>query len=145
MTVVSLKVLSITATWGGGNSVTLKIALGLKLKMLLEHAEIYSDNNSRRRAAGANNESSDVCGIIKPGQRVKLIRSQAINVHKLLTIRYMRRGWVWCQRSSSKFGCMLLVSRLYLPTSSWLEWCIPFMFVWTLESSRPPAQSWTRQ
>jgi len=43
----------------------------------------------------ANNESSEVCGIIKPGQRVKLNRSQAVNVHnfhKLLTIRYLRHG-----------------------------------------------------
>jgi len=37
----------------------------------------------------ANNESSEVCGIIKPSQRVKLNRSQAVNVHKLLTIRYL--------------------------------------------------------
>jgi len=35
----------------------------------------------------ANNESSEVCGIIKPGRRVKLNRLQAVNVHKLLTIR----------------------------------------------------------
>jgi len=41
---------------------------------------------------GANNESSEVCGIIKPGRRVKLNRSQAVNVHKLLTIRYLRVG-----------------------------------------------------
>jgi len=34
-----------------------------------------------------NNESSEVCCIIKPGLRVKLIRSQAVNVHKLPTIR----------------------------------------------------------
>jgi len=27
----------------------------------------------------ANNESSEVCGIIKPGQRVRLNRSQAVN------------------------------------------------------------------
>jgi len=33
----------------------------------------------------ANNESSEVCGIIKPGRRVKLNRSQAKNVHRLLT------------------------------------------------------------
>jgi len=37
----------------------------------------------------ANNESSEVCGIIKPGRRVKLNRSQASNVDKLLTIRYL--------------------------------------------------------
>jgi len=37
----------------------------------------------------ANNESSEVSNesTIKPGQRVKLNRSQAVNVHKLLTIR----------------------------------------------------------
>jgi len=29
------------------------------------------------------NESSEVCGIIKPGQRVTLNRSHAVNVHKL--------------------------------------------------------------
>jgi len=40
----------------------------------------------------ANNESSEVCGIIKPGQRVKLNRSQALNVNKLLTIRYLPAG-----------------------------------------------------
>jgi len=34
----------------------------------------------------ANNESSEVWGTIKPGQRVKLNRSQAVNVHKLLTL-----------------------------------------------------------
>jgi len=37
----------------------------------------------------ANNESPEVCGILKPGQRVKLNRSLAVNVHKLLTIRYL--------------------------------------------------------
>jgi len=36
----------------------------------------------------ANNESSEVCRTIKPGRRVKLNWSQAVNVHKLLTIRY---------------------------------------------------------
>jgi len=41
---------------------------------------------------GANNESSEVCGIIKPGQTVKLSRSETVNVHKLLTIRYLREG-----------------------------------------------------
>jgi len=41
---------------------------------------------------GANNESSEVCGIIKPGQGVQLNRSQAVNVNKLLTIRYLRPG-----------------------------------------------------
>jgi len=40
----------------------------------------------------ANNESSEVCGIIKPGRRVKLNRSQAVNVHQLLTIRYLPRS-----------------------------------------------------
>jgi len=41
-------------------------------------------------ARRANNESSEICGIIKPGRRVKLNRSQAVNVHKLLTIRFLR-------------------------------------------------------
>jgi len=40
----------------------------------------------------ANSESSEVCGIIKPGIRFKLNRSQAVNVHKLLTIRYLTSG-----------------------------------------------------
>jgi len=42
----------------------------------------------------ANDESSEVCSIIKAGRRVKLglNRSQAVNVHKLLTIRYLRTG-----------------------------------------------------
>jgi len=43
----------------------------------------------KNRQPQANNESSEVCGIIKPGQRIKLNRSQAVNVHKLLTIRYL--------------------------------------------------------
>jgi len=43
----------------------------------------------RSTVEGANNESSEVCGSIKPGRRVKLKRSQAVNVHKLLTIRYL--------------------------------------------------------
>jgi len=34
----------------------------------------------------ANSESSEVCGIIKPGRRVKLNRSKAVNVHKLLFV-----------------------------------------------------------
>jgi len=38
----------------------------------------------------ANNELSEVGGNIKSGHRVKLNRSQAVNVHKLLTIRYLR-------------------------------------------------------
>jgi len=37
----------------------------------------------------ANNESSEVCGINKPGRRVKLNGSQAVNAHKLLMIRYL--------------------------------------------------------
>jgi len=42
---------------------------------------------------GQNNESSEVCSIIKPaGQMVKLNRSQTENVHKLLTIRYLHMG-----------------------------------------------------
>jgi len=36
----------------------------------------------------ANNESLEVCGIIKPGRRVKLNSPQAVIVYKLLTIRY---------------------------------------------------------
>jgi len=43
----------------------------------------------------ANNESSEVCGIIKPGRRgrrFELNRSQAVHVHKLLTIHYLRPG-----------------------------------------------------
>jgi len=40
-------------------------------------------------APAANNESSEVCYIIKPGRRVKLNRSKVVNVHKLLTIRYL--------------------------------------------------------
>jgi len=32
-----------------------------------------------------NNESSEVCGIIKRGRMDKLNRSRAVNVHKLLT------------------------------------------------------------
>jgi len=43
-------------------------------------------------ALWANNESSEVCSIMKPGRRVKLKGSQAVNVHKLLTIRYLRTG-----------------------------------------------------
>jgi len=39
-------------------------------------------------SSAANNESSEVCGVIKPGRRVKLNSSQAVNVHKLLSIRY---------------------------------------------------------
>jgi len=45
---------------------------------------------------GANysqtNESSEVFDIIQPGRRVKLNRSQAVNVHKRLTIRYLQQG-----------------------------------------------------
>jgi len=38
----------------------------------------------------ANKESSEVREIVtKPGRRVKLNRSQALNIHKLLTIRYV--------------------------------------------------------
>jgi len=39
----------------------------------------------------ANNESSEVCFIIKPGRwvRSKLNRSQGVNVHKFLTICYL--------------------------------------------------------
>jgi len=40
-----------------------------------------------------NNESSEVCGTIKPGQSVELNRSQAVEVHKLLTIRYLLPGF----------------------------------------------------
>jgi len=31
-----------------------------------------------------------VCGIIKPSRKIKLNRSQAVNVHKLLTIRFLK-------------------------------------------------------
>jgi len=41
----------------------------------------------------ANNESSEVCGIIKPGRRVRLNKSQAVNVHKPLTISYLAPGF----------------------------------------------------
>jgi len=41
---------------------------------------------------GANNESSEVCVNIKHGRKVKLNRSQIVNVHKLLTIRYLQPG-----------------------------------------------------
>jgi len=37
----------------------------------------------------ANNKSSEVCDIIKPGRKYLLNRPQAVNVHKLLTIRYL--------------------------------------------------------
>jgi len=40
----------------------------------------------------ANNELSEVCGIIKPGRRVKIHRSEAVNVHKLLTIHNLLPG-----------------------------------------------------
>jgi len=40
----------------------------------------------------ANNESSEVCGIIKPVPRVKFNRAQAVNVYKLLTIRYLQKA-----------------------------------------------------
>jgi len=50
----------------------------------------YSKVPWKKRALKANNESSEVCGIIKTGRRVKLNSSQAVNVHKLLTIRYLR-------------------------------------------------------
>jgi len=46
------------------------------------------------RPPQANNESSEVCGIIKPGRRVKLNRSQAVYVHTLLTIRYLPTAMV---------------------------------------------------
>jgi len=36
----------------------------------------------------ANNETSGVCDIIKPGRRIKLYRSQAVNVHKHATMLY---------------------------------------------------------
>jgi len=45
--------------------------------------------SSVNHGRNANNESSEVCGINKPGRRVKLNRSQAVNVNKLLTIRYL--------------------------------------------------------
>jgi len=40
----------------------------------------------------ANNVSSEVFDIIKLGRRVILNRSEAVNFHKLLTIRYLLRG-----------------------------------------------------
>jgi len=46
-----------------------------------------------REGLAANNESSEVYGTIKPGRRVELNRSQAVNAHKLLTIRYLRTGY----------------------------------------------------
>jgi len=58
--------------------------------------EIYKHlvlSNLSIAAPCEKNESSEVWGIIifiKPGQRVKLNGSQAVNVHKLLTIRYLR-------------------------------------------------------
>jgi len=36
----------------------------------------------------ANNESSEVCGINKPGRRVKLNRQQAVNVYKLICVSH---------------------------------------------------------
>jgi len=42
----------------------------------------------------ANNESSEVCVSSKPGRRVKLNRSQAVNVNKLLTIRYLQTAGI---------------------------------------------------
>jgi len=38
--------------------------------------------------------NNEVCGIIKPGRRVELNRSQAVNVHKLLTIHYFPTAWL---------------------------------------------------
>jgi len=40
----------------------------------------------------ANNESSEVVDIIKPGRRVKIKRLQAVICQKRLTIRYSRAG-----------------------------------------------------
>jgi len=37
-----------------------------------------------------NERRANVCGIICPGRMVKLNRSQAVNVHKLLTIRLLQ-------------------------------------------------------
>jgi len=45
--------------------------------------------NNCKASRPAKNELSEVCGIIKPGRRDKLNRSQAVNVHKLLNIRYL--------------------------------------------------------
>jgi len=41
------------------------------------------------RTQHADNESTEVWDIIKPGRWVKLNRSQVVNFHKLLTIRYL--------------------------------------------------------
>jgi len=43
----------------------------------------------QREAQVPRNESSEVSGIIKPGRKVKLNRSQAVIVHKFLTTRYL--------------------------------------------------------
>jgi len=53
---------------------------------------VFLFNISFANCPDANNESSEVFDIIKPGRRVKLKRSQAVNVHKLLTIRYLLPG-----------------------------------------------------
>jgi len=68
-----------------------------------------------------NNESSEVVGIIKPGRRVKLNSSQAVNVHKLLTIRYLRpraitlncivRSYLSCHHSVGPVRHRLTISR----------------------------------
>jgi len=53
-----------------------------------EVTRIYHGQHCPRSHQDANNESSEVCVNIKPGRRVKLNRSQAVNVRKLLTIRF---------------------------------------------------------
>jgi len=50
---------------------------------------MLTQSDKRPQWPKANNESSEICGIIKPSRRVKLNRSQTVNVHKLLTIRYL--------------------------------------------------------
>jgi len=51
---------------------------------------LWSKPSPLEQEPSANNESSEVCGIINPGQSFKLNRSQAVNFHKLLTIRFLQ-------------------------------------------------------
>jgi len=60
---------------------------------------------------GSKNESSKVCAIIKPGRRVKLNRSQAVNIYKLLTIRYVHAGRVRIEVVTSRGWCQMLTPR----------------------------------
>jgi len=54
--------------------------------------ELLGASSRHSAVLSANNESSEVCGIINPGQKVKMNRSQALNVHQLLTIRFVICG-----------------------------------------------------